>query len=273
VRQALVLLLIASFTWAAEPAAVKRTYKISNVSGPVAGREGDFRLRLHGDVLTIENKRTKRNLDIAGAQITHVLYTPMRFSRVDQVPAPSGGCYGEGCGGVVILYLAAALIVSPMHGHSHFVRITWTDRNVEQQVQFEIGKDDYQPLLESLRAFSGVKYMDLETVAHRVRGELEKNAGKALPLKLEHASRLGDYDLDSGEYRMVALDRGDHQADIYVFPAAKTQKIQPENLKAAVHATVVDAQSADGVEYVAGTARISAICTAGQLYQFMTPVP
>jgi hypothetical protein len=264
-------LLIASLALAVEPTGTERVYKITNVAGPVTGREGDFRLRLHENIFSIVNKRTKQNLDITAAQITHVLYTTHRFSRVDQVPAPvAGSCYSDaGCGGMVMFYIAAALVMAPMHGHNHFLRVTWSDRNVEQQLQFEIGKDDYQPVLDALKSFGGVKYVDLEDEARRVRSELEENAKNAATVNLEHASKLGDYDLAGGEYRLIALDRGQSQADVYVFLAEKSAKIQPEKLKAAVRAVASDSAAGDGIAYGESSARIRSICAAGRTYTFV----
>lgn len=266
----LAFLLIASLSFAVEPGGAEHSYKIANVVGPVVGREGDFRLRLHENVLSIVNKHTKKDLDITGAQITHVLYTTHRFSRAEQVPTPaSGACYSDvGCGGVVMFYLAAALVMSPMHGYSHFIRITWSDRNVEQQLQFEIGKDDYQSVLEALKNFAGVKYVDLEGEARSVRDELEQNAAKAAAIKLEHASRLGDYDLAAGEYRMIALDRGEDKADVYLFPAEKNTKIQPQKLKAAAKARAWDSTVGDNITYAETTARIRSISAAGRVFSF-----
>jgi hypothetical protein len=261
------LILTVPPAFAVQPQA-ERSWNISNLRAPVFTAE-HLKLQVARDQLIFTDKKHRSLLRIPSDDLLEVLYTPITFSRGKTVAEGTPtSCVGDqmGCGGLVLLWATTALFLMPMHGRSHFIRITWMDRNVEQQLEFEIGKNDYQPLLDKLKDFSGVKYVDLEAEGLRVRKELAQNAPHALPIHLEHPSRLGLYDLPPGEYRLVALDRGEAKADLYLFPPDTA--LDPASVRAVARVWLSPCDGPDAIEYADNTPRIRRIAANGQWLSF-----
>jgi hypothetical protein len=255
--------------FAAEDAA-PRSWTVLGLRAPVITPER-VKLRISNDCLTFLVKKQHILLEIPASQIVAVMYTPVSFNRGAAVlQGMPTTCVGDsrGCGGLVLLTLTMALFLSPTHGRTHYIRITWSEQNVEQQLEFEIGKNDYQPLLDALKDFSGIKYVDLELEGQSVLKELGQNAGHALPLRLDHDSHLGPYELVPGDYQLLALNRGENRADVYVFAPPNGQGPAPANLKAVARARLQPTQSADLVEFKNGS-QIATIAVNGQKLNFI----
>lgn len=223
-------------------------------------QNGCYWIRVSAEGMRFENRNHKLLLSIPVGQVTKVLYTETSFSRADQLMGGKNsngalsGCTGQGCEGL-LLYGLAVQVFRPLRGRSHYLRIDWSDRGVEQQIGFEIDKENYQALLATVKTAVGARYLDVDADSDRLRDELAKKAANAVPLKLERASQLGGRDFDAGEYKWLAVDRGGGEFDIYIFAVQANQNLDPAGLKVIVRAKQ-DGEMAQPLEYAVGTSRV-----------------
>jgi hypothetical protein len=273
------LLLLTSMARATEPVP-PHSWTVSNLRGPVLSSSSHLTLTVSKDGLTFVDKKQNPLIEIPANQVVNVASSTVEFSRAYQVGGdktgasgigmPMTGCGGSdvGCGGAALMYLMVLAIASPMHGRSHYVQITWNDRGVEQQLQFEASKDNYTAVAEALKAFGGTKYTDVEAQANKLQEEIAQNAGRAFALTLDRASKLGDYPLDPGTYKVLPLDRGEGKADVYLFTSEPASQIAPTMIKASMPANVCECTTGTSLDYLNGSTQIAAIQGGGKLFRF-----
>jgi hypothetical protein len=275
----IILLLATSIAAATEPDPLL-SWTISNFRGPVLSRNTHLTLAVSKDGLTFLDKKHNPLLEIRADQVVNVASSSVAFSRAYQVGGdktgasgigmPMTGCGGSdvGCGGAALMYLMILAIAAPMHGRSHYVQITWNDRGVEQQLQFEASKDNYIVVVAALKEFGGTKYTDLEAEAGKLQEEIAQNVSHAFDLKLEQPSKLGEYALDPATYKVLALDREEGKADVYLFSNEPSGAIDPAHIKASMRARVCECPPGSSLDYVNGSTQIAAIQGAGKLFRF-----
>jgi hypothetical protein len=261
----LLLLLLLSTALSAQ-SAPPPTWQVIYISGPMIPRTEKIRVTVYSDRLSFETKKHLPVLDISADQITDIVYSPVRFSRRQQLGGFTGpfstwaGCGLPGCGMAVLFQLTAVLAVSPMHGHSHFVTVDWTDHGVDQEIMFEARKNDFITLTNALRQFAGVKWLDLEAEGRRVRQEITQNREKAVPISLDRLSKVGDFDLTAGQYNVLALDRTNGNADVYFF----TDRVEATAIKAVIKTESTQSCAPTSVEYTPNTVQVAAIHLPGK---------
>jgi hypothetical protein len=247
-------------------AATPPTWQVIYVSGPMAPPAEKIQMTVYSDRLSFETKKHVPVLEIFADQITDVVYSPVRFSRSQQLGGFTGpfsawaGCGLPGCGMAVLFHLTAVLAVSPLHGHSHFVTVDWTDNGVDQEIMFEARKHDFITLTNALRQFAGVKWLDLEAEGRKVRQEITENREKAVPISIDRLSKVGDFDLTAGQYKVLALDRTNGNADVYFF----TDRVEASAIKAVIRTESTQSHTPTRLEYTPNTVQVAAIHLPGK---------
>ncbi|HLJ77108.1 MAG TPA: hypothetical protein VKT75_06830 [Acidobacteriaceae bacterium] len=255
------LILAASFGQAPSGAA---TWHVTEIAGP-SGFEGQkMTLTIGEDDLLLTAKKTSP-LRIRASQIRQIVYSPERFSRAGQMvsdkrgdkPTPAfdpSGCGEPGCGGAALMFLVTLAVASTMHGQSHYITVTWEDRGVEQEIQFEIGKNQRADISEHLRQLAPNHWIDVVEQKHRVESLIAEHQQDSLPLTLAKLSACGDYVLPSGDYRML-VSGSDSAPEIYLFAG----ELDISQLRGVTRAHASDSPAAGPIEYLPDTNRIHAI--------------
>lgn len=254
-------LLLALF---AQPPSAPSTWRVTGIAGPFGFAGQKMTLTIGEDDLLLNAKKTAP-LRIPVSQIRQIVYTPERFSRAGQMVsdkrgdkptanwAPSG-CGDPGCGGAALMFLATLAVASTMHGESHYITITWEDRGVEQEIEFEIGKDQRAVISDRLRQLAPSHWIDVVEQKHRVESLIAEHQQDALPLPIARMSLCGGYVLPSGDYRMLVAG-SDSAPEIYFFSGG----LNLSQLRGVFRAHASDASPADPIEYQPDSNRIRAI--------------
>jgi hypothetical protein len=146
-----------------------------------------------------------------------------------------------------------------MHGQSHYITVAWSDRGVEQELQFEIGKDQRAAIVERLRNLAPKHWIDVVEQKHRVESLIAEHQQDAVPLTIGKVSACGDYILPSGDYRML-VSGPDSAPEIYLFAG----ELDLSQLRGVTRAHASDSPAADPIEYLPDTNRIRAIRWQGK---------
>lgn len=255
-------LLLAAFF--AQPPSSPSTWQVTEIAGPVGFEGQKMHLTIGEDDLLLTAKKAPP-LRIPASQIRQIVYAPERFSRAGQlvsdkrgdkpmpVLAPSG-CGDPGCGGAALMFLVTVAVASTMHGESHYITLTWEDRGVEQEIQFEIGKEQRSAISESLRQLAPKHWIDIVEQKHRVESLIAEHQQDAVPLPIAKMSLCGDYVLPAGDYRLLVAG-SDPAPEVYLFSG----ELNLARLRSVSRARATEASAAEIIEYVPDTNRIRAI--------------
>lgn len=240
------------------------TWRVTEIAGPFGSEGQKMTLTVGEDDLLLTAKKIPP-LRIPASQIRQIVYAPERFSRAGQlvsdkrgdkspaVLAPSG-CGDPGCGGAALMFLVTLAIASTMHGQSHYVTVTWEDRGVDQEIQFEIGKDQRAAISEHLRQLAPQHWIDVIEQKHRVESLIAEHQQDSIPVPIAKMSLCGDYVLPPGDYRMLVAG-SDTAPEIYLFAGV----LDLSQLRGVSRAHASGAASGDPIEYLPDTNRIRAI--------------
>lgn len=255
-------LMLAAF-FAQQPASPS-TWQVTEIAGPFGFEGQKMALTISEDDLLLTAKKSPP-IRIPAEQIREIVYAPERFSRAGQLVsdkrgdkptsgfAPSG-CGDPGCGGAALLFLATLAVASTMHGESHYITLTWEDRGVEQEILFEIGKDQRAAISERLRHLAPNHWIDIVEQKRRVESLIAEHQQDTLPLPIARMSLCGNYALPTGDYSLIVAG-SDASPQVYLFagePSIST-------LRGVTHAHSAEASPADAIEYLPDTNRIHAI--------------
>lgn len=230
-----VCILLAISLLGQKPANSPTTWKVNFVSGPEWPGARSVEMTVAADSLTLsaagKKQRAPTLLKVPLADVQSIMYSPTRFNRgaIFSGALPSGGGYGPGAGGEVILYLMAYAIASSMHGQSHFVTVEWIEDDVEQEFEVEASKQIVPGLIEALEKVAGPKYMDLEQRCSKVRSELALQRDKAFAITFDQPVRLSVFQLRAGPYKAVLLEREANSGELYLFAG---KSVEESSLKA-----------------------------------------
>ncbi|HKR28780.1 MAG TPA: hypothetical protein VJS11_15050 [Acidobacteriaceae bacterium] len=255
-------LLLASL-FAQEPSG-PTTWRVTQIAGPFGFEGQKVSLTIGEDDLLLAAKKTPP-LRIPASQIRQIVYTPERFSRAGQLVsdkrgdkpasgfAPTG-CGEPGCGGALLFMMATLAVASTMHGQSHYITLTWEDRGVEQEIEFEIGKDQRAAISERLRKLAPKHWIDVVEQKQRVETLIAEHQQDSIPLPIAKMSVCGDYVLAPGDYRMLVAGSGS-ASEIYLFSGA----LDLSQLRGISRAHTSEASPTDTIEYQPDSNHIRAI--------------
>ena len=251
----------------------KDAWKVTAVAGPISWPGQKIKVSLAGDELSFVDLKAKREIAIRNDQIIQVAYSRVRFSRVEQLggkydnsgwlPSNSPGCGDPGCGGIFLVALIAAAVAAPMHGTSHFILLTWVDREVQQQMQFEVGKSDAEALNSRLRQLAGVRWVDVDEQRQAAEKEITAHADQAIPIELDRDSWCGAFALPKGFYRVLVAP--DNQNFTVYFFAGKVELTQ---LRGILPAQIAGDAGDAAFDYAPDSSRIASIRWQDKSLQF-----
>ena len=251
----------------------KKTWTVTAVAGPISWPGHKIKVALAGNELSLIDPKAKREINIRGDQITQVAYSHVRFSRAEQLGGKydnSGwpgsnlsSCSAPGCGGVLLAALIAVAIAAPMHGTSHFILLTWVDRDVEQQIQFEVGKSDAEAVNSHLRELAGIRWVNVDEQRQAMEREVRENANQAIPIELDRDSWCGGFTLPKGPYRVLVAKASDG-VTVYFF----AEKVEPAQLRGILPAQIAEEPGTAAFAYEPGSLRIASIRWQGKSLQF-----
>lgn len=253
---------------------LKNTWRVTAVAGPISWPGQKIKLSLTGNSLSFTDLKTKQTIDIRDDEITQVAYSRVRFSRAQQIggkydnsvwpPAGMSGCNAPGCGGVLIVAMIATAVAAPMHGTSHFILLTWVDREVEQQIQFEVSKTDAEELNAHLRDLAGVRWVDVFEQEQATGREIRDHSDEAMSIEIDRDSSCGVFALPKGLYR-VLVAQNNEDVTVYFFAGA----LELTRLRAILPAHISDNRvRSEAIDYAPGSSRISSIPWQGKSLEF-----
>lgn len=254
------LMLAALFAQASSPS----TWHVTEIAGP-SGFEGQKMALTIGEDDLILTAKKNPPIRIPAEQIREIVYAPERFSRAGQLVsdkrgdkpthsfAPTG-CGDPGCGGAALMFLATLAVASTMHGESHYITLTWEDRGVEQEIQFEIGKDQRAAISERLQKLAPKHWIDVVEQKRRVESLIAEHQQDTIPLPIARMSLCGSYVLPTGDYRLIVAG-SEASPEVYLFAGAPSIG----TLRGVTHAHAAEVSATDPIEYVPDTNRIRAI--------------
>ena len=251
----------------------KSTWTVTAVAGPLSRPGQKLKVSLAGNEVTFRDAKAKREIAIRGEDITQAAYSRVRFSRAEQLggkydspiwlPTNMSGCGEPGCGGLLVAALIAAAIAAPMHGTSHFILLTWVDRDVEQQMQFEVGKGDAEAVNGRLRELAGARWVDVDEQRQAAEKTIAEQGNQATAIELDRDSWCGVFALPKGSYR-VLVAQGGGGATVYFF----ADEVELSRLRGILPAQVGGEARPDALEYAPGSARIASIAWQGKSLEF-----
>jgi hypothetical protein len=251
----------------------KNTWTVTAVAGPISSLGQKIKLSVAGDELSFTDSKAKKAIAIRGDQITQVVSSRMRFSRAQQLGGKydqSGwlgpnmsGCGLPGCGAVILVAIIAAAVAAPMHGTSHFILLSWFDRDVEQQIQFEVGKSDAAALNFHLRELAGDRWVDVDEQQVATEKEITEHGNQAIPIELDRDSWCGAFSLPKGSYR-VLVAQGTQNPTVYFFAG----NVDIPHLRGILAARAAGDAGPEPFEYALGSARIASIRWQGKSLDF-----
>ena len=248
-------------------------WTVTMIAGPIGWPGEKMVLTLRPDAMSFATEKTDDNLTVPLAQVKEMRYSPERFNRAQQL----GGKYHgfepsydntfcprpADCGAGALMFLGIVAVSSTMHGTSHYITLTWDDRGVQQQMQFEAGKSDWEALSAAMRARIGNGWVDSGEQRDALNAVLANSQRSETAVDIKRDSWCGDYALRSGAYRVVAMDQGP-DVTVYFF----AERVSEENLRAVLHARPSAEASPTGLEYAGGTGRIESIAWNGRRLVF-----
>ena len=234
------------------------SWKVVQLAGPIGANGSKLALTLDGTQLSLAVPKTNTRITIPADQITELVYSPVRFSRARQVfgkhDSPSAWASGAaGNGYAMLLGLMAAGVVSPLRGTSHFVTLTWSNGDLEQQMQFEVGKSDLDSFAQQMRALLGPRWIDIEEQQRTVEALIKDN-NQPLDVQLPRDVLCGPFVLPEGTYRALVMIHGS-DAELYLFHG----EVALNQLHAVVSARVTDSGCDAPLEYAEGSNRLTAL--------------
>jgi hypothetical protein len=262
-----------SATLAAQGTGPTSRWIVTMVAGSIGSPGEKMVLTLNPDSMSFATTEIKDKLTVPLAQVKEVLYSPERFNRAVQLGGKYHGfetpyvntfCPSRpGCGEGALTFLAIVAVSSTMHGTSHYFTLTWEDRGVQQQMQFEVSKSDWEALSTTLRDRIGNRWVDSGEQKGALDAVFADTQRSETAVEIKRDSWCGDYALRSGAYRVVTTEQG---PDLAVFFFSNS--VSAENLRAVLHARPAGKPIPIGLEYAGDTGRIESIAWKGQRLVF-----
>jgi hypothetical protein len=163
----------------------------------------------------------------------------------------------------VFVVVAATLFILPSYPiktTDRLVRITWHEKNIDEEIVLKLNKSDYDSFLAQLEQATGKPLKDLDAEWLKVQAELKREEPNKIEIRLDRKVRIAKSDLEPGTYQVVLLERSAKRGEAYFFPG---DEVSAEYLVAV--APVEIGQLANGsttkVEYKQGANRLASIST------------
>src|SRR5579864_6407882 len=131
-------------------------------------------------------------LHIPAASITVVGYDTSSHSRSwAWLDAGSTADQGKQEGSLAgpplwVPFAVGAIAVAPFKSTQHFVRILWQEDGVPSEALFEVGKNDYDAVLDALQNLTGKTWQDLPGAQKKLLAEIQSAKNQSVPLQVNH---------------------------------------------------------------------------------------
>jgi len=266
--------LICVATVAAQAGQTAPGWVVTQVAGPLAMPAQKVTLAMDKEKLTFSHAKAGR-LEIPLIQVTRTVYSSTRFNRAQQmmgdkygnrdVPLPdtSTNCWQPGCAGGGLMMLGTLLAASTMHGATHYFTVTWLDRGVEQQTEFDAGKSDWEAIALQLREQLGDRWIEVGKEQAKFEAMAKAHHIDVLSIDLEHDSWCGELNLPRGSYRLLPLER-ESESVVYVFAG----EVSYSQFRGIVPAHVTEDAGAKGIEYAKDGEKITSLTANGKRFVF-----
>jgi hypothetical protein len=105
----------------------------------------------------------------------------------------------------------------PIKSKYAYISVIWSHKGTDEEVQFRLNRNDYEPLLTQLRKSTGKEWKNLESDWERLSQALADGSGRQVPFRLDRKSRLGKVDVKPGQYQLIVLTEAPNHGEAYLF--------------------------------------------------------
>jgi hypothetical protein len=105
----------------------------------------------------------------------------------------------------------------PIKSKYAYISVIWSHKGADEEVQFRLNRNDYQPFLTQLQTSTGKQWKNLENDWERLRRALADGSGRHMPLRLDRKARFGKVDVKPGQYQLIVLTEAPNQGEAYLF--------------------------------------------------------
>lgn len=145
---------------------------------------------------------------------------------------------GEGClailGAPVWLIGDAILMIPDQDQSTHFVAIRWHDDQSVNEMYFRVGALEWKSILRDLQAAGPGGRLQMSADVQQLRKEFDTAKDRALKISLASPVNVGRWPtLESGDYRLVLVERSEGQTEVFWFGAYDTRFDTPQAIAAA----------------------------------------
>ena len=105
----------------------------------------------------------------------------------------------------------------PIKSKYAYMSVIWSHKGTDEEVQFRLNRNDYEPFLTQLRKSTGKEWKNLESDWKSLRQALADGSGRQVPFRLDRKGRFGKVDVKPGLYQLIVLTKAPNQGEAYLF--------------------------------------------------------